>query len=488
MNRSISAKTGRCVLTALFLAALAGCGSSSSGPVDGVSASADGGTCQWPTSAATVSDASGLGCSPQPAFNICEVPTGDTVEQDGTIRKPDGAIVTGTCTNACSSSQFALRCVGSMESFSIPEPDPSLKCIVIPGPTPSNESVYCCPCVRTFGDGGPDSVVSVDASVDIGALQVDGPTVCRAPSPDYGPTSVFAVLPNGAPAAATTCPAACGDSAWPQGTGTYPNIDIALPYGSCAPGTPSCSTDATVPCACAEESGGPADAFNCSCEGGIWICRIRFQGTALCIPCPDAGVDQMDQSPVSDGPQNVDEANQPGSDGKPDAYVVPTDEQTCLNATNVPQCSLATPGTSVSSATVGLSLTKVEVTAGSCVADTCASKCPTINVSGTASLNVGSTCDLLVTAADGRKQSCRLNVIVNPSPRYMCCGYPQPPYSGIWANILPMIFSPTPAIVDFAGDGGTPIIDGGGTRTPIIDGGGAPIIDCLSPSDIRRAE
>ena len=150
MTRSISAKTGRCVLTALFLATLAGCGSSSSEPADGVSTSADGGTCQWPTSAVTVSDASGLGCSPQPAFNVCEVPTGDTVEQEGTIRKPDGTIVTGTCTNACSLSQFALTCVGSMESFSIPEPAPSLNCIVIPGPTPSNENAYCCPCVRNL--------------------------------------------------------------------------------------------------------------------------------------------------------------------------------------------------------------------------------------------------------------------------------------------------------------------------------------------------
>ena len=32
------------------------------------------------------------------------------------------------------------------------------------------------------------------------------------------------------------------------------------------------------------------DGFNCSCEGGTWICRILLPGTALCMPCPDAGI------------------------------------------------------------------------------------------------------------------------------------------------------------------------------------------------------
>jgi hypothetical protein len=147
------------------------------------------------------------------------------------------------------------------------------------GPTDSPPAGYSYLCL---GDS------STNDSVDGGTMQMDGPAVCRAPSPDYGPTSVFAVLPSGTPAAAQTCPAACGDSAWPQSPVSGPNIDIALPYGSCAPGTPPCSTLAAVPCAC---GGGPTDGFNCSCEGGIWICRILAQGTAICWPpCPDAGV------------------------------------------------------------------------------------------------------------------------------------------------------------------------------------------------------
>jgi Galactose oxidase, central domain/Kelch motif len=132
---------------------------------------------------------------------------------------------------------------------------------------------------------------SPDGGVDARVPPADGPATCRAPSPDYGPTSTFSFLPDGTPVAASTCPAACGDSAWPQGGTSFPNIDIALPYGSCTPGTPSCSTMATVPCACG--GGGPVHGFNCSCESGNWICRIRSQGAALCW-CPDAGVGSPD--------------------------------------------------------------------------------------------------------------------------------------------------------------------------------------------------
>ena len=158
------------------------------------------------------------------------------------------------------------------------------------------------------GDGGPDSVGSDDASVDSEAVQVDGATACRAPSPNYGPTSVFEVLPYNTPRAPTTCPVACGDSAWPGNGVSYPPIDIMLPYGSCTPGTPSCSTTGSIPCAC--EPGGPSDTFNCSCEGGTWICRIRDQGASLCMPCSDASVSQIDQTPVVNGPQDADEGNQ----------------------------------------------------------------------------------------------------------------------------------------------------------------------------------
>jgi hypothetical protein len=144
----------------------------------------------------------------------------------------------------------------------------------------------------------------VDGGVDALSTPADGPATCRAPSPDYGPTSTFPVLPNGTPAAAITCPAACGNSAWPGPWPMY-NIDIALPYGECAAGTPSCSALGAIPCACGASSG-PVHDFNCSCEGGTWICRILYLGTAVCLPCPDAGVANMDQAPANDGAQDAD--------------------------------------------------------------------------------------------------------------------------------------------------------------------------------------
>ena len=166
---------------------------------------------------------------------------------------------------------------------------PFNQCCGYPLPPYSGQWVTFTP----MGFDPPEVVVDFnrDGGVDAQVKPADGLATCRALSPDYGPTSTFSFLPDGTPVAASTCSAACGDSAWPQGGTSFPNIDIALPYGSCTPGTPSCSTMATVPCACG--GGGPVHGFNCSCEGGNWICRIRSQGAALCW-CPDAGVGSPD--------------------------------------------------------------------------------------------------------------------------------------------------------------------------------------------------
>jgi hypothetical protein len=115
------------------------------------------------------------------------------------------------------------------------------------------------------------------------------PVTCRPPSPDYGPTSVFPLVPAGTPEAPTACSSACGISAWPHYSDM---IDIALPYGACAPGTPPCYTSATIPCAC--ENGDLFDGFNCSCESGTWICRILWLDAGFCMPCPDAGAGNTD--------------------------------------------------------------------------------------------------------------------------------------------------------------------------------------------------
>ena len=65
------------------------------------------------------------GCSASRTFNICD-PT--------------------TCTNACSSVEFALTCRSLPTDTAIPQPPASMDCKVLPLPTPSNTTVYCCPC------------------------------------------------------------------------------------------------------------------------------------------------------------------------------------------------------------------------------------------------------------------------------------------------------------------------------------------------------
>jgi hypothetical protein len=147
-------------------------------------------------------------------------------------------------------------------------------------------------------DAGVDQAVVIDGvhatPSDTGAMAVDAPETCRLPAPDYGPTTRFSDLPSDAPADTVACPAACGASAWPVISG-YPNIDTALPYGSCVPGTPSCAVGARVPCpVCSPfSSSGPLHEFSCSCEAGTWNCRIRSRGMSICMPCADgsAGAD-----------------------------------------------------------------------------------------------------------------------------------------------------------------------------------------------------
>jgi hypothetical protein len=201
----------------------------------------------------------------------------------------DGTFVYFTIDGVAASATYPLTLTIGTTSFPLT--------LVLTDSPPAGESYFC------LGNPSPDG------GADAWVPPADGPS-CRAPSPDYGPTSVFPFLPDGTPAATTTCPAACGDSAWPPGFSSFPNIDIALPYGSCAPGTPSCSTGATVPCACAQGTGGPVHGFNCSCEGGTWICGIRTAGGAMCMPCPDAGV--SDGLPSGDGASKPDGLNLTG--------------------------------------------------------------------------------------------------------------------------------------------------------------------------------
>jgi len=112
-------------LTAVALAAL-GCTSTTSGS----SASVDGMACTWPAAADTATDggSSGYaGCLPSAPAQICQ-------------QAADGS---ESCKPLCGASDYELSCRGA---GSVPAPDPSLGCTIIPIPTPSNALFYCCPC------------------------------------------------------------------------------------------------------------------------------------------------------------------------------------------------------------------------------------------------------------------------------------------------------------------------------------------------------
>ena len=91
----------------------------------------DGGGCFWPEKLTPVGNDSAVGCW---AHAI-----------SGPV---DASQIT------CSSTEYALGCVGEWPysadggytRVTIPEPDPSLGCRILPIPTPVNSSFYCCPC------------------------------------------------------------------------------------------------------------------------------------------------------------------------------------------------------------------------------------------------------------------------------------------------------------------------------------------------------
>ena len=94
--------------------------------------------CSVPAGADTLSDASAVGCKPQTVFQICEVPSGSTIEPDGDIVTPSGTHA--SCMDPCSDAEYSLVCSGAAMAAS------ALACKVIPLPTPNGVTEYCCPC------------------------------------------------------------------------------------------------------------------------------------------------------------------------------------------------------------------------------------------------------------------------------------------------------------------------------------------------------
>jgi|GEM_PF-6624874 len=102
-------------------------------PEDGSEATSivDGGGCSWPENLTPLGDDTAVGCWAHAV--------------SGPV---DGSQTT------CSSAEYALGCVGEWPysedggttHATVPEPDPSLGCRILPLPTPINRRFYCCPC------------------------------------------------------------------------------------------------------------------------------------------------------------------------------------------------------------------------------------------------------------------------------------------------------------------------------------------------------
>lgn len=141
-------------------------------------------------------------------------------------------------------SSYPLTCVGMPTEV----PDPSLGCTVLPIPTPSNETIYCCPCANEPADSG----VKLPACTWPSSLDGDASsrTACHAAR-----ALVSCGLPNGAGEMClsgnpTTCPGGnqvggpCEDKCRPD--------EYAAACGGVGPGPvpdppPGCRTIGAVP-------------------------------------------------------------------------------------------------------------------------------------------------------------------------------------------------------------------------------------------------
>ena len=110
--------------------------------VPGEDGTINGGVCTWPAGFTPIGDENAVGCWAH------------------TVPGPVDA-----SQMACSSAEYALGCVGDIQRFdsgcqvrTMPAPDSSLGCRLLPLPTPSNSSLYCCPC-------GQSQTPLADASV-----------------------------------------------------------------------------------------------------------------------------------------------------------------------------------------------------------------------------------------------------------------------------------------------------------------------------------
>ena len=255
-----------------------------------------------------------------------------------------------------------------------------------------------------------DCPVNVPLCTDGGAPEV-APDATPEAKPDVAPDATPDATPDAMVDATTD---ATPDAATCSGANPAAQT-CRKTANDCVPSSCSCAADGSLRCT--------AD------------CRTN-------LPlCPDGGAPDLASDLASDVP----------------GY--PTDEQSCLKATNVSVCDSFAPNTSIASAAGGPLLAKIEALTDSCTASTCASACGSIVAFGRTGISAGSSCDFRVTSTDGRSLVVTLKVVANPSPSHMCCGYPLDGH-GMWVAVDDLIFSPSPVVVDFSGDGGAGNIDG----------------------------
>lgn len=310
--------------------------------------------------------------------------------------------------------------------------------------------------VNSRRDGSPD-VTSADQAPALVADVAPDAVTCIGANPA---TQKCPNTPNGCIPSSCSCDA---DGTWRCTTDCRLTLPLCTDGGApdvpadLAPDTVPDATPDTVACGGANPAARTCrknanDCIPSICEcaaNGSWGCTADCR-TSLPL-CADGG--SPDVAP----------------DLPSDAYVTPNDEQSCLKATKVPVCDVFPPSASITSGNGGPLLAKVEVTNGSCTAQTCASGCANIDVVGMSGISAGATCDLLVTATDGRSRSLRLSVVADAATGPMCCGYPLDGH-GMWTTLNTLSFSPNPIVVDFAGDGGATTLDGAAPKDGSADG------------------
>jgi hypothetical protein len=81
---------------------------------------------------------------------------------------------------------------------------------------------------------------------------------------------------------------------------------------------------------------------------------------------------------------------------------------------------------------------------------------PPIAVDYNSVAGAGSACDLLVSQANGKQRMVRVEVLTE-SRGYLCCGYPNPPYPGLWVEQKVRVFVPNRVVISDENDAGTDV-------------------------------